>query len=233
MKSAGTKILTIDKTYREIQMRQKDIFLNSEGNAWFSRNQKALASLELPNADLLLCEIIDINKGSGKKLRVLEIGCGDGTRLAWLKDNLDAECYGIEPSSQAVAAASKKNINVQQGTAESLPFDGHSFDIVIFGFCLYLCDREDLFRIAMEADRVLRESSWLMIMDFFSPNPHAKNYHHTPGVKSYKMDYRTLFNWHPDYACMTHKVRHHSELGYTDVQDEWVAVSILRKNHKD
>ena len=42
-----------------------------------------------------------------------------------------------------------------------------------------------------------------------------------------------MFDWHPDYVCMTHKLRHHSEAGYTDEQDEWVAVSILRKIHKD
>lgn len=213
-------------------MRQKDLFLQSEGYSWFTRNQQALAKLKLPDADYLLCEIIDIHNQSGG-LRVFEMGCGDGTRLAWPKENLNAKCYGVESSSQAVAAACAKNINMQLGAAEALTLDRQSFDIVIFGFCMYLCDREDLFRIDMEVDRVLREPGWLMIMDFFSPNPEAKIYRHTPRVKSYKMDYRTLFNWHPDYACITHKVRHHSELGYTDVKDEWVAVSILRKNHKD
>ena len=58
-----------------------------------------------------------------------------------------ADCYGIEPSAQAVAAACAKGINVMQGTADVLPFDNQSFDIVIFGFCLYLCDREDLFEL--------------------------------------------------------------------------------------
>ncbi|MFZ4536856.1 class I SAM-dependent methyltransferase [Propionivibrio sp.] len=164
---------------------------------------------------------------------MLEVGCGDGTRLAWLKTNLNADCYGIEPTAKAVAAACAKGINAQQGTAEVLHFDDQSFDIVIFGFCLYLCDREDLFRIAHEANRVLRTLGWLMILDFFSPVPRAKTYHHRPGVKSFKMDYRTLFNWHPDYECMTHKLRHHSEAGYTDEQDEWIAVLTLRKHHKD
>jgi hypothetical protein len=46
------------------------------------------------------------------------------------------------------------------------------------------------------------------------------------------MDYRTLFNWHPDFECMTHKIRHHSDGGYTDDQDEWIAVSTLRKHQK-
>ena len=166
------------------------------------------------------------------RLKVLEIGCGDGTRLAWLKSNVNADCYGIEPSAHAAAAACAKGINVQQGTADLLPFNDQSFDIVIFGFCLYLCDREDLFRIASAADRVLRSPGWLMILDFFSPVPRTKDYRHRPGVLSYKMDYRTLFAWHPDYECMTHKLRHHSEAGYTDEEEEWVAVSILRKHHK-
>lgn len=165
-------------------------------------------------------------------MKILEVGCGDGTRLAWLKNNLNADCYGVEPSTKAVAAACAKGLNVSQGTADILPFDDQSFDIVIFGFCLYLCDREDLFRVACAADRVLRAPGWLMILDFFSPVPQAKIYHHRSGVLSYKMDYRTLFNWHPDYECMTHKVRHHSEVGYTDDQDEWIAISTLRKHQK-
>jgi ubiquinone/menaquinone biosynthesis C-methylase UbiE len=166
-------------------------------------------------------------------VKVLEVGCGDGTRLAWLKNNMNADCYAIEPSKLAVDAACAKGINVKQGTAERLPFEDHSFDIVIFGFCLYLCDREDLFSIASEANRVLRAPGWLMLLDFFSPVPYANLYDYRSGVLSYKMDYWTLFNWHPDYECMTHKVRHHSELGYTDEQDEWIAVSILRKHQKD
>ena len=214
-------------------MKQKEIFLQSEGDAWFTRNQQGVATRKLPGDDPLLCEILDIHDHApARGLKVLEVGCGDGTRLAWLTNNLNADCYGVEPSAQAVEAACAKGLNVQQGTADVLPFDDQSFDIVIFGFCLYLCDREDLFRIASAADRVLRAPGWLMILDFFSSVPRAKTYHHRPGVQSYKMDYRTLFNWHPSYECMTHKVRHHSEGGYTDEQDEWVAVSILRKHHK-
>ena len=214
-------------------MKQKEIFLHSEGDAWFTRNKQAVSKRKLPDDDALLRELLDfLPPSAGGRIKVLEVGCGDGTRLDWLKNNLNADCYGIEPSANAVAAASGKGINVQQGTADVLPFDDQSFDIVIFGFCLYLCDRDDLFRIASAADRVLRSPGWLMIQDFFSPMPNAKLYHHRPGVLSYKMDYRTLFDWHPDYECMTHKLRHHSEAGYTDIEDEWMAVSILRKYHR-
>ncbi len=216
-------------------MKQKEIFLKSEGDAWFLRNKDGVAKRKLPDDDALLLEIkellpINVWKEGGKK--VLEVGCGDGTRLAWIKDNLNAECFGIEPSAKAVAAARAKGVKVEQGSADRLPFDSKTFDIVIFGFCLYLCDREDLFSIGSEADRVLRAPGWLIILDFYSPNPQSKAYHPKPGVQSHKMDYRDLFTWHPDYECLTHKVRHHIEATYTDLSDEWVAVSVLRKRQR-
>ena len=181
-------------------MKQKDIFLQTEGDAWFTRNQLSVAGRKLPDDDALLQEILGFRPKGAEEgpLKVLEIGCGDGTRLEWIKNNLHADCFGIEPSAQAVAAACAKGVSAQQGTADLLPFESQTFDIVMFGFCLYLCDREDLFRIASEADRVLRSPGWLLIKDFFSPTARAKIYHHRPGVQSFKMDYRTLFTWHPD-----------------------------------
>lgn len=210
-------------------MKQKEIFLQSEGDAWFARNQKSLAGRKLPDDDPLLRELIDFLPGDALGLKILEVGCGDGTRLAWLRTNHNADSYGVDPSAQAVAVACGKGVHALQGTADGLQFESRSFDVVILGFCLYLCDREDLFRIASETDRVLRSPGWLVIMDFFSHAPTARTYHHRPGVLSYKMDYRTLFAWHPDYECITHKVRHHSDASYTDAADEWVAISVLRK----
>lgn len=214
-------------------MKQKEIFLHSEGDAWFTRNVQSIAGKKLPDDDPLLRELLKLPPmKAGGKISVLEVGCGEGTRLAWLKNNLDVDCYGIDPSAQAVLAACSKGIKAQQGTADHLAFDDKSFDIVIFGFCLYLCDREDLFQIASEADRALKTDGWLMIMDFFSPTPRAKIYHHRPGLQSFKMDYRTLWDWHPDYECITHQVRHHSNASYTDDPDEWVGISVLRKSSR-
>ena len=110
-----------------------------------------------------------------------------------------------------------------------MPFGSDSFDIVIFGFCLYLCDREDLFRIAQEADRVLKKKSWLIINDFFSQTPTSSNYRHKAGLYSFKMDYRKLFDWHPAYTCFTHQLDHHNQSGFTDDTKEWVSTSVLRK----
>lgn len=162
-------------------------------------------------------------------MSLLEIGCGDGSRLAWLRQHHNVEVAGIEPSKEAVAAAHQQGVDAHQGTADRLPFDDQAFDVVLFGFCLYLCDRFDLFSIAREADRVLKNPGWLLIHDFYSPMPTARDYHHFQGLKSYKMDYRSLFTWHPAYTCVSHMVRHHSECTYTDDPKEWVAISVLRK----
>jgi SAM-dependent methyltransferase len=215
-------------------VKQRDAFLEGEGDAWFQRNTgKADAQFD-SQSDVLLTEISALVPHIDAALApsILEIGCGDGRRLAWLKDNRKFECFGIEPSERAVEIARRRGIDVRRGTAEQLPFDNRSFDIVVFGFCLYLCDREDLFRIASEADRVLKSSGWLVLLDFYDTASSMRAYHHREGLFSHKMDYTALFSWHPAYTVFSHKLRHHSDGGYTDDPQEWVATSVLRKHQR-
>lgn len=209
-------------------IEQKNIFLQSEGDAWFRRNQKALLARTLPHQDRLLPDLIELPLKP--QMKVLEIGCASGDRLVWLKENLDLECSGIDPSPNAVEVARSHGINACQGTADKLPFENDSFDLVIFGACLCLCDHTDLFRISQEADRVLKDQSWLAIVDFFTPVSISRPYHHLPGISTHKMDYRTLFDWNPSYMCMTHKVRDHEANTYTDEVQNWVSLSIFRKS---
>jgi ubiquinone/menaquinone biosynthesis C-methylase UbiE len=212
-------------------MKQKEIFLDGEADAWFERNYDLLKDRIFDLSDPVINSVSFITKQSryAKEIKVLEIGCGEATRLVWLAEHLGVDVYGIDPSCKAVELAKRSGVKVKQGTADTLPFVSDSFDIVIFGFCLYLCDREDLFKIAQEADRVLKKKSWLIINDFFSPAPTSSNYHHKAGVYSFKMDYRKLFDWHPAYTCFTHQLDHHDQSGFTDDTKEWVSTSVLRK----
>ena len=211
-------------------MKQRDVFLRSEGDAWLERNSPQGKSPAQPDSDEVLHAILQLPlPQSAVQAKVLEIGCASGSRLEWLRENRGFDCYGVDPSANAVAAARARGLIAQQGTAEGLDFDSAAFDIVIFGFCLYLCDREDLFRIAAEADRVLRNPGWMIIHDFYSPVPSQRPYHHQSGVFSFKMRYRTLFTWHPAYINYFHKLGHHVDGAYTDERDDWVAISVLRK----
>ena len=208
---------------------QKDLFLSGEGDAWFERNSLSGAHQSLTSNDDLLPLLSNLPLASTSDVKVLEIGCSHGTRLSNLNSLFNWDVYGLDPSAKAIDACCSKSISATVGTADHLPYQSESFDIVILGFCLYLCDRSDLFLIASEVNRVLKKASWLAMIDFWSPYPYSNPYHHLPGVHSYKMNYLTLFTWHPSYSLYDHKVREHSSGQYTDQIDDYVSSSILRR----
>jgi ubiquinone/menaquinone biosynthesis C-methylase UbiE len=205
---------------------QKDIFFTSEGDAWFRRNEAALASLDW-SADAVCRRIASLSGGASQ--RVLEIGCGDGSRLEQLARS-GHRVSGVDPSQAAIVKGRNRGVDATQGTADKLPFADDSFDVVIFGFCLYLCDDADLFRIGAEADRVLAASGWLLILDFESPAPNYRPYHHFPGVQSRKMDYKSMFLWHPAYTLASHEKFDHATHAWTDDPANWVSLACLRKH---
>jgi ubiquinone/menaquinone biosynthesis C-methylase UbiE len=208
---------------------QKDIFVATEGDAWFHRNESALARLNW--SDDAVCRRVN-SLSSGAPLRILEIGCGDGSRLAHLASSLGHRVAGVDPSQAAVAKARACGVDAMQATAEQLPFESGAFDVAIFGFCLYLCDDADLFRIGAEADRVLAADGWLLILDFESACPNYRPYHHFPGVQSRKMDYKGMFLWHPSYTLASHEKFHHATRAWTDEPNEWVSLACLRKHSR-
>lgn len=214
------------------RMRQKDVFLESEADAWFDRNRDVLAKRDF-EGDLIGCAVSEIYpavvKEVGKRPSILEIGCGEGRRLEWLSSRFELSTAGLDPSGKAIVEARKRGIDALRGTADALPWEDGSFDIVVFGFCLYLCDLDDLFRISAEADRVLKKRSWLLIQDFHATSYIQRPYHHKDGINSRKMDFRHLFDWHPAYTCYSHRVTSHGSQGFTDDAQEWVATSVIRK----
>lgn len=212
---------------------QRDAFLAGEGDAWFSRNVDRLDSSYDGSSDPLAIEVRTVVETFEPHLRssvsVLEIGCSGGWRLSWLKREAGVRVAGIDPSADAVAAASAKGIDARRASADELPFPNASFDIVVFGFCLYLCDRNDLFRIAAEAHRVTKDRAWIAILDFYDVGYSVRTYRHRNGVVSHKMDNSMMFSWHPDYTLYRHMVFHHETGSITDSSDDWVAISTLRR----
>jgi ubiquinone/menaquinone biosynthesis C-methylase UbiE len=213
--------------------KQKHLFLESEGDAWHDRNLEALSQKDYGDDEItkVVAELCDAKQYINGKIKILEVGCGSGGRLNWLARNAGVEVCGIDPSSRAVEQAVQLEIPVVKGTADNLPFESGSIDIIVYGFCLYLCDQTDLFQIAKEADRVLRSEAWVVIRDFYSDSSLRVPYHHREGVLSHKMDYGRLFDWHPFYTRYFHRVSDHSSGNYTDEEGNWVATTILRKRN--
>jgi ubiquinone/menaquinone biosynthesis C-methylase UbiE len=211
------------------RLSQKDVFVASEGDHFYERNKPALLASETALEDPVLSSLRALEL---QPKTVLEIGCSNGWRLDACQRLFDAKCYGIDPSAKAIADGSDayEEISLQQGTADQLGFEDGMFDLVICGFCLYLCDRADLFRISSEADRVLADKGHLAIFDFDPPFPYRNTYKYQPGLYSYKMDHARMFLWNPVYTLLSRKMLTHSGLAAIDNPDERLSIMVLRKN---
>lgn len=176
---------------------QSNAFEHGEGDKWYQRNKEKLVLEDDPVLSLLS---LNWNPASSDYKKVLEIGCADGWRLARIRDTFKCEVWGIDPSHQAVEEARTKGVLTSWGSANNLPYVPGAFDVVIFGFCLYLVDRKELFQVVREADRVLADKGHLVIHDFNTDYPHKNPYKHKDGLWSYKQDYAELFLANPTYS---------------------------------
>ncbi len=69
------------------------------------------------------------------KIKSLDIGCNVGETVAWAARSGFEEANGIDINATATAAAEKRfesdpNIHIFQGSADELPFEDNSFDLI-------------------------------------------------------------------------------------------------------
>ena len=179
-------------------VKQSEIMMESEGDAWFSRNRHKLGARDP------VSEVID--ELALVPTSVLEVGAADGWRLAKLRDRYGCKVLGIDPSMAACNAAATRGVPMYQMTANGLPVDDKSIDMLIYGFCLYLTDPADWLRIAAEGDRVLKDGGHLIVHDFSEAFPvHARQYEHRDGVLSYHHDFSRLWLGHPLYHIISQR----------------------------
>jgi ubiquinone/menaquinone biosynthesis C-methylase UbiE len=112
---------------------------------------------ELRNPDKALAERVEMLVATGdlRGHHTLDIGCGPGRILAMLARDYCVHGWGIDASSEMLAIARAKlpeHINVQQATAESLPFPDQFFERAYMTMVVHLLDRPRAFA---EISRVL------------------------------------------------------------------------------
>ena len=213
-------------------MTQAEAFLGGEGDAWFARNNEYVCIS--PARELLAGWCMPFRDSVSK---ILEIGAGNGVPLAFLAESLSADAVGVEPSSKAVdnwlsirsSVSGGNRVELKVGEAAQLPFGDTSFDIVGFGFCLYLLDRSRLFAALSEADRVLKDGGFMYIEDFDVRRPRSNPYAHLAGVSSYKSDYSGIFLASGHYSLVNKYSYSHREFHFDYDEDERVAISLLCK----
>jgi len=81
----------------------------------------------MKNEFKVIADLIEKNK------RVLDVGCGDGTLMKFLKDNKNIDCRGMEISKNKVQKCIEKGLTVIEGNAENdlIQFPDKSFDYAI------------------------------------------------------------------------------------------------------
>ena len=225
-----------------VPMNQKNLYLQSEGDAWFMRN---LLALEAKNAahdiDFLLSYLAPLKgKNTKKKFRFLEIGCGSGHKTKYLAENLMCGGWGVDPSARAIKYATSTfgnnsdtsyELNFSVGTADDLNFADNFFDILYFGFCLYVVDRSLLSKTFAEANRVLRKGGFLAILDFDVREPFEKISKHHKDIKTFKDKYDEYFLKNGYELVAKLSLTEAGSVGFETDPDKRVALSLLYKPH--
>lgn len=174
-------------------MRQVDIMLEGEADAMYRRNLDRLG--EIDRVTELLTDLKAMPQS------VLEVGCSNGWRMQKMAELFGSSCLGIDPSNEAIAHGRAHGLSVHRGTADHLPTLSGWADMVIYGFCLYLTDPEDWFRIVAEGDRVLAPGGLLVIHDFAGNDGLVEiGYKHDPRLVSHHFDFAKLWLTHPGYT---------------------------------
>jgi ubiquinone/menaquinone biosynthesis C-methylase UbiE len=100
--------------------------------------------------------------------RILDLGCGTGTliqRLLHLAPEI--EIVGIDPSAEMLNVARQKlpkSVELQVGSADSIPFPNESFDLIISTNAFHYFRNPS--QAIQEAKRVLKPNGHLVITDW-------------------------------------------------------------------
>ena len=124
--------------------------------------------------ELILAFLDLLTSGSpANRLRVLDLGCGNGYALSELSESHPAlQCWGLDYSDDLLQVAEARNLarcEFLQGDARRLPFDADFFDAVYTERCLInLLDWEDQQRSLREIHRVLKPGCHYLMIECFS-----------------------------------------------------------------
>ena len=109
----------------------------------------------------------------GTPARILEIGCGVGSQLQFLRQRYpQAEIVGVDRSPQQLATARQRTagqeIQLVEALAEKLPFADGSFDFVC---CYWVLEHVSAPEpILYEMNRVLKPGGWVCASEVHNPS---------------------------------------------------------------
>jgi len=112
-----------------------------------------------------------VEKQVQRKLSLLDVGCGTGRLLGYVKDNWPALAVTGLDLSRAYLDAAKEllrpfsAVDLVAGAAEAIPLPDAGFDIVTCTYLLHELPRKVRGRVAAEIGRVLKPGGCLILVD--------------------------------------------------------------------
>lgn len=111
--------------------------------------------------------LLDKNFNGKKGMRILDVGCGTGFSMKWLRQRLEtAEVFGVDLFYQAAALWKANDIHTASiASADALPFAEESFDLVTCFDVIYQLTKQEAAKAASEMLRVLARGGCLYIRE--------------------------------------------------------------------
>jgi ubiquinone/menaquinone biosynthesis C-methylase UbiE len=114
-----------------------------------------------------ILQLADVRDGEA----IIEVGIGTGVQLAALAQrNLSGRTVGVDVAPGMLGQAHRRlstglfpRVELHLADARQLPFDDHSFDLVVNSYMLDLLPRDDIPRVLAEFLRVLRPGGRLVV----------------------------------------------------------------------
>lgn len=111
--------------------------------------------------------------------RILDIGCGDGTAAAFIKEKFGCEVIGIDNDEEAVKKAKEAGVDARKSESSELEFPSRSFDIVMMECVFSVLNRQE--ESLHEAYCMIKPGGCLIISDLYCREP---------DMERYKQDYK-------------------------------------------
>jgi ubiquinone/menaquinone biosynthesis C-methylase UbiE len=206
-------------------MINRSYFLKKGGDDYFKRSTLNINQLNY-NKDPVIKFIKEIKN---KVKTLVEIGCGDGSRLSYIQNKFNIDSYGIDPSINAIGNTKHLKSNCRIGTADNIPFKKKKFDLVLFGQSMMYFDDALLPQVINETLKVLNNKGFILINDFYSKKIQYKTYKHFKKIKIRKMDNSKIFLWHPNIKLIKKKIYSYKKSGK---KNNKVSIHLLNYNNK-
>lgn len=140
-----------------------------------TRNVQAVSGTDSSYFGEYKIKIISQEENDKRKIRILDLGCGDGLNALFFEKCFDGmEYYGIDVSEESIKQAEKyssSNIHFSVYDGSNIPFEENYFDIILLACVLHHVPHEQHFALLSECKRVLKKDGHLYIFEHNPINP--------------------------------------------------------------